>query len=468
VWTAAVALLAALAAGANPARGEAEWRPSVTVSQEFSDNIDLNPEDEQSAFVTRVTPALGFRNFTSRFQGGFDGALGGRYTTEGDDQGFDLNGWLTADGELEAVRDLLFFEGNASVSQEVLDNDEAQAESNLDTVQVYRFSPVLRNRLGDIAVVELRYIFSQILVSSDDVSDATGHAGQVSLGSGTDFDRLRWLLSGGISETIRSEDTDVSRADIDLETEYAMTRSFSVIAGGGYQSFDQGDSEIDFDSPAYRGGLRWRPGRRTELVFTYGKHDDRFSPAASFRYRITADSQFLVQYSEGLSTSQERLFDNLALIGIDRDTGEFIDQRSDTRFDPRPDPFDIDDNTEYIKAARADLTFSRGRYSAGLRGYLGREETVVTGDEQDVWRIDAVVSRALGRALTFDLSGGFERIQFAGGRDDDEYRIQPGVRYVLGPRATLFADYRRLWQNSNDPTAEYTENRVGVGLRVAW
>ena len=67
------------------------------------------------------------------------------------------------------------------------------------------------------------------------------------------------------------------------------------------------------------------------------------------------------------------------MIGIDRDTGEFIDERSDTRFDPRPDPFDIDDDTEYIKAARADLTFSRGRYSAGLRGYLGREETVVNG-----------------------------------------------------------------------------------------
>jgi hypothetical protein len=241
-----------------------------------------------------------------------------------------------------------------------------------------------------------------------------------------------------------------------------------AIAGGGYQSFDEGDPQTDFDSPAYRGGLRWRPGRRTELAFTYGKRDDRFSPAASLRYRMAEESQFLASYSEGLSTSQERLFDNLALIGIDRDTGEFIDQSSDTRFDPRPDPFDIDDDTQYIKAARADLTFSRGRYSAGLRGYVGREETVTTGDEEDVWRIDAVLSRALGRELTFDLSGGVERIEFAGGRDDDEYRIQPGLRYLLGPRTTLFADYRHLRQNSNDPTAEYTENRVGVGLRVTW
>jgi uncharacterized protein (PEP-CTERM system associated) len=466
---AAVALLAVLATwAADPARGESEWRPSVTVSQEFSDNVDLDPEDEQSAFITRITPALGFRSFTSRFRGGFDGAIGGRYTTEGDDQGFDLNGWLTADGELQVVRDFLLLEGNASVSQQVLDNDEAQAESNLDTVQIYRLSPVLRNRFGGFAVAELRYILSQLLVNSDDVADATAHVGQASLGSGTDLDRVRWLLNGRISEAIRSGDSNVSRADVDLETEYAITRSVSAIAGGGYQSFDEDDPATEFDGPAYRGGLRWRPGRRTELAFTYGRRDDRFSPAASLRYRITEDAEFQARYFEGLSTSQERLSENLASLGIDRETGEFIDQRSNTRFDPRPDPFDIDDETEYIKAARADLLFNRGRYSARLRGYLGREEQVATGDEEDVWRIDAVLSRQLGRQLTFDLAGGVEFIRFEGGRDDEEYRIQPGLRYVLGPRATLFIDYAYLWQNSNDPTADYAENRAGVGMRMGW
>ena len=221
-----------------------------------------------------------------------------------------------------------------------------------------------------------------------------------------------------------------------------------------------------FDSPAYRGGFRGARAAGPRLAFTYGKRDDRFSPAAS---SLPDHREFAVlgtlfrepQHVAGAAVRER-------LIGIDPENGVFIDERSDTPFDPRPDPFDIDDETEYIKAARADLTFSRGRYSAGLRGYLGREETVSTGDDQDVWRIDAILSRAIGRQLTFDLSGGAERVQFAGGRDDDEYRIQPGFRYLLNPRATLFLDYRYLWQNSNDPTAEYTENRVAVGLRLAW
>ena len=473
---AGVALVAALTSGADPASAEPRFSPSLSVAEEFSDNVDLDPEDEQSAFITRVTPGISFRGNTSRFRGGFDGAVEGRYATAGDDDGFQVNGALTADGDVRLVDDYLFLEGGASVSQQVLNNEEAQTTANQDTVQVYELSPVLRNRLGGFAISELRYGFGQILVNSDDVSDTTAHLGQASLRSGSDFDRLRWVLDGRVSESIRSGDSNVSRRNVELETEYGITRWISAIAAGGYQSFDVGDPDADFDSPAYWGGFRWRPGRRTEFVFTYGKRDDRFSPAASLRYRFSENSQFVARYSEGLSTSQERLFENLSLIGIDPEEGIFIDERTDTPFDPRPDPFDIDNTTDYIKALRTDLVLQRGPYTVALRGYFGHEEQVADGDSEgdfgdgtrDVYSVNAIVSRQLGRRLSFDLSGGFERTEFDDGREDDEYRIQPGLRYLLSEKATLFFDYRYLWQNSNDPTAEYTENRVGAGLRLAW
>ena len=117
-----MALLAGLATWTDRgASGESRFRPSVTISQEFSDNVDLDPEDEQSAFITSITPGLSYRSFASRFRGGFDGTIGTQYITEGDDQGFNLDGALTADGEARLVRDRLFLEGQASISQEVLD-----------------------------------------------------------------------------------------------------------------------------------------------------------------------------------------------------------------------------------------------------------------------------------------------------------------------------------------------------------
>jgi uncharacterized protein (PEP-CTERM system associated) len=463
--TALVGLLLTVtdAAGAAP-----QLRPWLLIEQEFSDNIDLDPDDDrQSAFVTRVVPGVTFRADTSRFKGGFTGSIRNRYTTEGDDDGFQVRGALTGDGELQIVPGLLFLEGKASVSQEVLNNAAAQSTANQDTVQVYRLSPVLRHRFGGLAVSELRYTFGQFLVSSDEASNTTTHVGQLSLASSYDFDRLRWSLDNRISESIRSGSSNIQQRDHLLRAEYGVTRWFSPIVAGGYQKFDAGEPRADFDAPVYWGGFRWRPGRRTELALTYGQRDDRFSPAASLTYRITESSRFVAGYAEGLTTSQSRLSDNLSFIGIDRETGEFIDERSGTPFDPRANPFNINDEIVYTKAARASLGLSRGLYTVGIQGYLGRQETVDTGEVEKIYQGNVTFSRRLGRRLTFALSGGIEITQFPTGRDDDEFFVQPGLRYRLSPEVSLFADYRYRWQNSNDKTAEYEENRVAVGVRLA-
>jgi uncharacterized protein (PEP-CTERM system associated) len=317
-----------------------------------------------------------------------------------------------------------------------------------------------------LAVGELRYTLGQFLVESDEASNTTAHTGQATFASGYDFDRVRWALNNRVSKAIRSDSNNIEQADSLLEAEYGLTRWLSAIVAGGYQRFDAGEANTDFDSPAYFGGLRWRPGRRTELALTYGKRDDRFSPAAELRYRITENSRFVASYSEGLSTAQQRLSTNLSAIGIDRDSDQFIDERVGTPFDPRADPFNIDDEIVYIKAARVALGFARGRHAFGVQGYFGREETVDTGEEEEIYRADATWSRRLSRRLRFTLSGGFELTRFATGRDDDEYLVQPGLRYQLSPETALFADYQHRWQNSNDENAEYTENRVAVGVRL--
>ncbi|MGH6895945.1 MAG: TIGR03016 family PEP-CTERM system-associated outer membrane protein [Geminicoccaceae bacterium] len=463
----AVAFLAAVTA-AGSASAAPQLRPWLLIEQEFSDNIDLDPDDDRrSAFVTRVVPGVSFRGDTSRFQGGFDGALRTRYTTDGDDQGFRVDPTLTGEGEVELVPGALFLEGQASISQQVLNNAAAQTVANQDTVQVYRVSPVLRHRFGGFAVGELRYTFGQFLANSDQASNTTAHVGQASLASGDDFDRLRLALNNRIAQSIRSEASDIQESDSVLQAEYAVTRWFAPIAAGGHQRFDAGGSRADFDGPAYWGGLRWRPGRRTELTLTYGKRDDRFSPAAELTYRITENSRFVASYAEGLSTAQQRLSTNLSFIGIDRDTNQFIDERMDTPFDPRADPFNIDDEIVYIKAARVALGLTRGRHAFGIQGYFGREEDVDTGEEEEIYQANATWSRRLSRRLTFTLSGGFELTRFPTGRDDDEYLVQPGLRYQLSPETALFADYRHRWQNSNDDNAEYTENRVAVGVRLS-
>ena len=458
-WAAAV-VLASTVIGARPAGAAPQLRPWLLIEQEFTDNVDLSPDDDrQAAFVTRVSPGLIFRGRTSRFQRGLNAALRTRYTTEGEDSGFRVDGALTGDGVVQLVPGRLLLEGKASISQQVLNNAAAQSTANQDTVQVYRLSPVVRQRFDAFAIGELRYTLGQIFVNSDEASNTTVHVGQASLASRDDFDRLRWSLNNRISKSIRSDASDVDQADGVAQAEYGLAKWFSPIVAGGYQRFDSGGSRADFDGPVYYGGFRWRPGRRTELAATY--------PAARLTYRLTEDSRLVASYAEGLSTAQQRLSTNLSFIGIDRETGQFIDERFDTPFDPRADPFNIDDQIVYIKEARVALGLARGRYAFGLQGYFGREEDVDTGEEEEIYRADVTWSRRLGRNLSVNLTGGVEFISFPTGRDDDEYLVQPGLSYELSPRALLFADYRYRWQNSNDRSAEYTENRVAVGVRLS-
>ncbi len=148
--------------------------------------------------------------------------------------------------------------------------------------------------------------------------------GKATLASGSDFDRLRWLLEGRISEAVRSGESKC-RAATPIWRPVRPHQVVLGIASGWNLPFDAGESNTKFDSATYRGGFRWRPGRRTDITLTYGKSDDRFSPAAMLRYQITEFSHFLVRYFESLSTSQQRLFENVSLIGIDPQNGVFSD-----------------------------------------------------------------------------------------------------------------------------------------------
>ena len=95
---------------------------------------------------------------------------------------------------------------------------------------------------------------------------------------------------------------------------------------------------------------------------------------------------------------------------LDRDrpqNGVFIDERSDTAFDPRPDPFDIDDQTEYIKALRMDFVLQRRPYTVGLRGYSAtRSRLAATTNSMTATRRTSTASTRssqLGRWFAIDL-----------------------------------------------------------------
>ncbi len=457
-------LACAMLPGVVSHAGKLDLTPTFAISEEYSTNVDLDPDgEEQSAWITSLTPGGRLRADGRRGTLALDGGPTFRYQTDGDDEGWNVDVGLTGLLDAELVENLFFLEAGASVSQQTLNTEQSSAASDQETVQVYRISPILRSRLGSETTGELRYIFSEVMTSGSDVSNETGHIGALTVSGVEDPLRLRWTANGRTGLQLRSDDGDIMRNDAKIGAEYALTHSVHPIAAVGYQTFNE-EGGLDFESPTWLAGLRFVPNRRLDFGADYGLRDDRYSPALHLRYEPGPRTNVFASYSEVLGTAQQRLAGTLGFIAIDPETGEFIDDRAGATFDPRTDPFDIDDDTSRVKFLTASLTHDWRRMTATFGAGWSTEEEVETGDEEDVLSFDIGLQRRLSRQTTLETGFGYIATDFADGQDDKEYFVLGGLRHRLGRSLSVFTRYGYRWQNSNEPTDEYKEHRVGVGL----
>ncbi len=437
---------------------------TLSGSEEYTSNVDLEPDAEKdSALITRLSPRVQYRK-----RGGghvtainFSGTL--RHQTAGEDEGYNFDIDAAATSTMELINDRIFVDLGASLSQQVLSSSLANSEANQRLVQIYRFSPVYRTRIGSYADGEVRYSLNQVFLE-EDVSDETQHVLSAILGSGDRFDRVNWSLSGFGAESVRDSANDISRYEIEASGEYGVSRYLFVDGAAGYQSFDDRAS-TKFDKPIWQVGVRLRPSKKLNWRIGYGLRDDDHSVSMDMRYEIGTRTTFSMGYHEGLSTAQERLTRNLTSIGFDQEQDTIIDSRTETAFNPKTDPFDIDDSTDRVK--RFDVRF-RHRQKRNLftfSGTLADEIKQGTGEEESNLRFDFTWRRKLRRDLDMSLSLGFERIDFDTGQQDDEILASTSVDYRLTSDLNLSASYFFRNQTSDNPQSEFTDHRLTVGVR---
>ena len=179
------------------------WKitPSVSISETFTDNVDLDPDgDKDPALITTLSPGLDLSVDLKRVSANLSGSVDLRHQAlSGED--FDVEGSLSGFTNVEWFESLLFTDFRASISQELLQTEEARSGSdentrNLDTVENYQVSPYLTNRLGDYADSDLRYQFGYSDSRSDSLTETYSHDGAWNLTSGSEFTTLLWSTGG--------------------------------------------------------------------------------------------------------------------------------------------------------------------------------------------------------------------------------------------------------------------------------
>ena len=292
-----------------------EIEPSVYVATRFTNNLELQADEfAEDEFILEVAPGLSISKEGDRFNAALDYRLQElQFTRESDrNQRFHQ---LDTSFNLEPIREHFSVEGEASVSQVIVDpalvsglGNFSTAENRTDAI-TYGLTPRLNYGLGSFADWELSYAFQRIDYRDTDsqgraLEDADRGVGSFILGNGARGNSFIWQLRYA-NENVEYE---VSPR---LEIESATAEIGYQI--GIIQPFVSAGVETDLEDLNKTGGLdasTWSVGFRVEtdkqlLEASFGER--YFGDTYSFSWSRTARVlELSAQYFEGPSTTVAR------------------------------------------------------------------------------------------------------------------------------------------------------------------
>ena len=498
-WT---PLAAAVAALAFAAPGHAiDWRFSAGVggSATYTDNVNQSASNTEDSLILTVTPNFtlrteGSRRLNATIQYGLTGVarFGGGDNT-------DLFHNLNAAGTAELVEDFFFIDAAARVSQELISLTGSPADATINpdnraTTGSWDISPYIKQRLGTFADFQARYSTGGVLFENDVASNLVSNSFNASLTSGSRFSVLNWGLSYDF-RTVSDQDsggTDTSYTydRVNLSLGYGLTRQFRLIGNVGQERirYDAATAE-DIDDTVWNAGFSWNPNRRTSLQATAGERffGNTYDVSANYRSRA---SSWRVSYTEDVNDiSQATLREGTVYLFLcpgenPGDPPVFV--TSPFLVSPAPGCIllgsqaglipSISDGLYVAKTFRAGVNWGVRRITYSVNAYDVRRTYLLEDNAEDRtqgidfgvnYRMDPMTS--VFSRLSFewiedpaDLSG------LTVDREDELLTFTLGANRTFGRDLTGALTYRYTQRDSNDPTAEFTENNITASANISF
>ena len=463
--------------------GKWSLEPTVGTFLTGTDNVALVPNEfKDPGMVMTVAPGIILRATTPRFAASLDADVQLRYkevfggNTLNVDDGFDAVLDLLGASTTEIASNTLFFDLNAAITQQAQNSDDATSlspfiDTNRSTTASVVARPFLLHRFGDYANGTLTYTLSAFVQNDDNdssVFDAFSEDSESNitneirygLQSGTEFPKFRWGFNALASEQSRSDQSNVRRADVDLDGRYPLNRAFDFTASIGYQWFRDGTTN-DFDGIAWSVGGDYHPSPRFRLSLSYGRRDDGSNWAAFLNYDISPRTNFRLSYSEELTTSEQAFSQSVG--GLQRDADGNIIGSDGQPFDPATGDFDFDDQTQFRRSFSASFSTQQGPNVFGLNGRITMQESRPEGTNDDTYSINGSWTRSLNASTTGQLSVGYT-IRQEDVEDDNTFSAQVRVDRTLLRTLDGFATYGFQIRDSNISARDFMENVVTLGL----
>lgn len=437
------AALGAMGSAASAIAADWDINPYIELQETYTDDVDLDSNLPQSDFVTVATVGTNILTDGPRFDLNLNYELTHLFypSLEGDERS-EFRHNLQADSQSIIVRDLVFFDTSAGITQQFIDrraafsNTGISTTDNRGTVTLVNASPYVRNRInGSFATLETRYTYNYVHVgeSVDFDGDVINpfssqfHTANVTLESGPRFTRLTWAL-----DNLYRNETSSAGRNVDIYTsvassEYQINRTVAAIGSVGYSKRDANVGGFEnFDGLVWTIGARLTPGPRTIIEGTYGKDFIGNTWNLDASYRVTPFITATLGYFERYQSFAEIALANLQDGGLNNGGG--LQQNP------------INDDFVRQKEWRASILGVRGRSTIAL---TARRIASTTEDPDTTFvreTIGLVWTRQLSPQLDLTVGGNLfqddfvlnpQRDQFISGTVRLDYQVSANITTAL-------------------------------------
>lgn len=486
--------------------GAADWKitPTLSLQETYTDNVTLAPPGlEKSDFITQINPGISLTGTGSRLKLNASYVMQNLVYAEESSRNT-MNHILNANANAELVENFFYLDGRAAISQQNISLLGPQAADNVNStgnrteVQTYSVSPYLRHSFGNFASTEIRYTHDEVSTGGSGLLNSQADRIQLSLNSGSAFNKLGWGLNYSNSETdygntaqtnIQATKTEVVSGNL----HYSVTPKFRLTATGGYEKNDYDSIGEKPDGSFWTAGFSWAPSARTSINASAGRRffGDTYSLAASHRSRLTVWS---VGYSEDITTTRSQF-----LIPATIDTASYLNQLWSASM---PDPvarqqfIDALIQGNVLPSALSgsvnyltNRVFLQKRLQASV-AMTGAKNTLVLSlfsvlrDAQSPQAQDGVLfnnlalsdktkqvggnafwSWRLSPRTSANINAGYGRNSFPSlGRTDHDKTIRLGLSRQFRAKLNGSVELRRLQRDSSQSGGDYRENAVLASL----
>lgn len=270
--------------------------PRVSVTETVTDNGRLSSTNKRFELITQVSPGIRIASTGGLIRGTLDYSLTEVLYANNSSGNRSVNN-LSANGTVEAVDNWAFVDLAGNVGRQAVSAFGAPAgtgelaSGNSTETSVFRLSPYLKGRFGEIAQYEARYTLVSSSSNGATSSDTDQRGLNLSLTGGRGGRGITWSAHFSRQSTDFDAGRSTTSSVANLHLQYALnstwatylrlgheTNDFAVAGGQSSDSIALGGSwtpnpeltvNLDQDNRGFTGvGINWAPSRRTSLSIT--------------------------------------------------------------------------------------------------------------------------------------------------------------------------------------------------------